>query len=81
MRATQFFEFVGAIAESGTDGRRHSPVAGADTADRSDDVAAALADRAGAPPVNGMVEVAGPEPIALDKIGRQFLPQRATAAR
>ena len=39
----------------------------------SDDVAAALADVAVAPPVNGMVEVAGPEPIPLDKLARQFL--------
>ena len=39
----------------------------------SEDVAAALADLAQAPPVNGTVEVAGPEPIPLDKIARQFL--------
>ncbi len=39
----------------------------------SDDVAAALADLVGAAPLNGMVEVAGPEPIPLDTIARQFL--------
>jgi len=39
----------------------------------AEDVAAALADLAEAPPVNGTVEVAGPEPIPLDKIARQFL--------
>jgi uncharacterized protein YbjT (DUF2867 family) len=73
LRATQFFEFVGGIVESGTEGNviRLSPVLFQPIA--SDDVAAALADLAVAPPVNGMVEVAGPEPIPLDKIARQFL--------
>ena len=73
LRATQFFEFVGAIVESGTDGDviRLSPALFQPIA--SDDVAAALADLVVAPPVNGMVELAGPEPIPLDKIARQFL--------
>ena len=73
LRATQFFEFVGAIVQSGTDGdviRLSSaliqPIA-------SDDVAAALADLAIAPPLNGTVEVAGPEPLPIDKLARQFL--------
>ena len=47
----------------------------------ADDVAAALADVAVAPPVNGTVEVAGPEPIPLDELGRSFWPRRATRAR
>jgi uncharacterized protein YbjT (DUF2867 family) len=73
LRATQFFEFVGGIVEAGTDGDvvRMSPSLFQPIA--SDDVAAALADLAVAPPLNGMVEVAGPEPIPLDKIARQFL--------
>ena len=73
LRATQFFEFVGAIVQSGTDGNviRLSPALLQPIA--SDDVVAALADLAVAPPVNGMVEVAGPEPLPLDKLARQFL--------
>jgi uncharacterized protein YbjT (DUF2867 family) len=73
VRATQFFEFVGGIVQSGTDGDtiRMSPALFQPIA--SEDVAAALADVAVAPPVNGTVEVAGPEPIPLDKIARQFL--------
>jgi uncharacterized protein YbjT (DUF2867 family) len=73
LRATQFFEFVGGIVQSGTDGDviRLSPALFQPIA--SDDVAAALADVAVAPPVNGTLEVAGPEPIPLDKIARQFL--------
>ena len=73
LRATQFFEFVGGIVESGTDGDtiRLSPALLQPIA--ADDVAAALADVAVAPPVNGTVEVAGPEPIPLDELVRQFL--------
>jgi uncharacterized protein YbjT (DUF2867 family) len=39
----------------------------------SDDVAAALADVASAKPLNGMIELAGPEPICMDELVRQFL--------
>jgi uncharacterized protein YbjT (DUF2867 family) len=73
LRATQFFEFVGAIVQSGTDGDaiRLSPALIQPIA--SDDVAAALADLAVAPPLNGTVEVAGPEPLPIDKLARQYL--------
>jgi uncharacterized protein YbjT (DUF2867 family) len=39
----------------------------------SDDVAAALADVAVEEPVNGTVELAGPEPVRLDELVRRFL--------
>ena len=39
----------------------------------SDDVVAALADVALNPPINGTVEVAGPEQIPLDELVRRFL--------
>jgi uncharacterized protein YbjT (DUF2867 family) len=73
LRATQFFEFVGAIIQSGTDGDtiRLSPALIQPIA--SDDVAAALADLAVAAPLNGTVEVAGPEPLPIDKLARQFM--------
>lgn len=73
VRATQFFEFVGAIVQSAVvDGEiRLSPALIQPMA--SSDVAAALADVALAPPVNGTVEVAGPEAIPLDELGRRFL--------
>ncbi len=76
LRATQFFEFVGGIAQAGTvdDEIRVSPALFQPIA--SDDVAAALADVAVAPPVNGTVEVAGPEAIPLDEVVRRYL--RAT---
>ena len=39
----------------------------------SDDVAAAVADVAVGEPLNGMVELAGPEPIRMDEFVRRFL--------
>lgn len=73
LQATQFFEFVNAIVQSGADGDtfRLSPALFQPIA--SDDVAAALADLALSAPLNGTVEVAGPEPIPMDAIARQFL--------
>src|SRR6266516_323967 len=73
LRSTQFFEFVSAIAQSATDGQtvRLSPALVQPIV--SDDVAAALADVAVEEPVNGTVELAGPEPIRLDALVRRFL--------
>ena len=73
LRATQFFEFVGAIAQSATDGQtvRLSPALVQPIV--SDDVAAALAEVTLGTPVNGTVELAGPESIRLDELVRQFL--------
>jgi len=73
LRATQFFEFSGGIADSSTDNGRvllppilYQPEA-------ADDVAAALADIAEKAPVNGTVELGGPERGRLDEFIRQFL--------
>lgn len=76
LRATQFFEFVGGIAQSATVGEeiRLSPALIQPMA--SDDVAAALTDVALAAPVNDTLEVAGPEAMPLDELVRRFL--RAT---
>src|SRR5213592_3306024 len=73
VRATQFFEFVGSIAQSATDGQtvRLSPALMQPIV--SDDVADALADIAVGKPVNGTVELAGPEPIRLDELVRRYL--------
>jgi uncharacterized protein YbjT (DUF2867 family) len=73
LRATQFFEFIGRIADSGADGDtvRLSPALMQPIA--ADDVAAALADVATNKPVNGTVEVAGPDAIRLDELARRVL--------
>ncbi len=73
VRATQFFEFIMAIAESGTDGHtvRLSPALVQPIA--ADDLAGALADITVGAPVNGTLEVAGPEPLRLDELVRRVL--------
>ncbi len=76
VRATQFFEFVGRITESSTVGQtvRVSPALMQPIS--SDDVVAALAAVTVGAPVNGTIEVAGPERIPLDELVGSFL--RAT---
>lgn len=76
LRSTQFFEFVSSIAESATDGQtvRLSPALVQPVL--SDEVAAALADIAVGEPLNGTIEIGGPERIRLDELVRRFL--RAT---
>ena len=73
LRATQFFEFVGGIVDSSSDGQivRLSPALFQPVA--SDDVAAALADVTLGAPINGVVELAGPERLSLDEFGRKYL--------
>jgi uncharacterized protein YbjT (DUF2867 family) len=73
VRATQFFEFVGGIAQSATDGQsvRLPPALMQPIA--SDDVAAALADIAVEQPLNRTIELAGPESIRMDELVRRFL--------
>jgi uncharacterized protein YbjT (DUF2867 family) len=63
LRATQFFEFLGAIAGQGADTVRVSDAPMQPMA--ADDVAAALADVAVGSPANGMLEVAGPESLPM----------------
>lgn len=73
LRSTQFFEFVSGIAQSATEGQtvRLSPAHLQPI--MSDDVVAALADATLGAPVNGTIEVAGPEKIGLDELVRRFL--------
>src|SRR5436190_4702098 len=73
VRATQFFEFVGGIAQFSTEGEtvRLPPALMQPIA--ADDVAAAVADVALAKPLNGTFDLAGPEPIRQDDLVRQFL--------
>jgi uncharacterized protein YbjT (DUF2867 family) len=73
IRSTQFFEFVGGIAQSATEGQtvRLSPAHLQPVA--SDDVAALVAKIAADGPVNGTIELAGPERISLDELVRRYL--------
>ena len=73
LRATQFFEFLERIVDSSTEGDtvRLPPVLVQPEA--ADDVVAALADVAVSEPMNGTVELAGPEPFRLDELARRVL--------
>lgn len=73
LRATQFFEFVGGIAESFVVGDELRVPPALIQPIASDDVVAALADVVLAAPVNGTVDVGGPEAIPLDELARRFL--------
>jgi uncharacterized protein YbjT (DUF2867 family) len=73
LRATQFFEFLKAIADGATVGNavhmspcKFQPVA-------ADDVAATLAEVATAQPENGAVELAGPEASGMAEFIQRFL--------
>jgi uncharacterized protein YbjT (DUF2867 family) len=81
VRATQFFEFVGSIAQSGAGGEtiRLSPAMMQPIA--ADDVAAILADVAIGRPLNATIDIAGPEPIRMDELARQFLAARGDSRK
>ncbi len=73
IRSTQFFEFMGGIAQSATVGQtvRVSPALVQPI--MSDDVADAVADAAVGAPIDGTIEIAGPERVPLDEMVRRFL--------
>ena len=76
VHATQFFEFINGIADEATDGNmvRLAPVLIQPIA--ADDVASALGRISVGPPVNGTVEVAGPEQFRVDELIRRALRER-----
>jgi len=73
VRSTQFFEFLGGIAQSGADGKtvRLSPAHVQPIS--SDDVAAAVAHFTLGAPLNGKTEIAGPERIGLAALMQRYL--------
>ncbi|MEV4316157.1 SDR family oxidoreductase [Actinocrispum sp. NPDC049592] len=77
VRATQFFEFAGGVADSSmVDGAVHLPGAGVQPM-AADDVAAAVGRTAAGEPVNGIREVGGPEVFGLDSWIRTVLVARS----
>ena len=73
IRATQFMEFIGGIADSSADGNKvrlppilFQPIA-------AEDIAPIVAEVALAPPRNGILEIAGPERAPFDKIVARYL--------
>jgi uncharacterized protein YbjT (DUF2867 family) len=79
VRATQFFEFIDGIADAATSGNNvHiAPVAFQPIA--ADDVARAVAGVAVNAPLNGRVEIAGPDQLRFDEVIRRRLRARNDA--
>jgi uncharacterized protein YbjT (DUF2867 family) len=73
VRATQFFEFLGGIADSGAEGDTVRLSTAPMQPMAADDVAAALADVAVGAPLNTTVEVAGPEALPIAEFVGRFL--------
>lgn len=80
VHSTQFFEFLGSIAQSGADGDkvRLSPAFVQPIA--SDDVADLVAEYTVGSPLNAVVEIAGPEKVRLSELVQCFL-KRSNDAR
>jgi len=73
VHSTQFFEFLGAIAKSATVGDTIPLPTAYFQPIGSDDVADIMAEVALAPPVNGMIEIAGPERVRMSDLVGRFL--------
>jgi len=76
VRATQFFEFVKGITDFSTEGNKVRLPSALIQPVAADDVASAVARIAMGSPVNGTVEVGGPEQFRLDELVRRFLAAR-----
>jgi uncharacterized protein YbjT (DUF2867 family) len=73
LRSTQFFEFMGRVADSFADGNTVRVPPALVQPIVSDDVVATLADLVLGAPANATVEVAGPEKIRFDDLIRRVL--------
>ena len=73
IRSTQFLEFLGAIADSCTDGNTVRLPPGLMQPIAAGDVAAIVTDVALAAPRNGLVEIAGPQRAPLNEFVARYL--------
>ena len=73
LRSTQFFEFIARIAQSGANGSSVRVSGAMFQPILSSDVVAALADITSGAPLNGTVEVGGPEQFRMDELVRRVL--------
>jgi len=76
VRATQFFEFVKPIADYSTEGNQVRLPQALIQPMAADDVASLVARIATSAPLNGMVEIGGPEKFPLDELARRDLAAR-----
>jgi uncharacterized protein YbjT (DUF2867 family) len=73
IRATQFLEFLGTIADTSSDGSTVRLSPGLLQPIAAEDVASMVAEVALAAPVNGIVEIAGPERAPLNQFVARYL--------
>ncbi|RWE78559.1 SDR family oxidoreductase [Mesorhizobium sp.] len=73
VHSTQFFEFLGGIAQSATVGDTVTLPSAYFQPIASDDVADIMTDVALSAPINGTIEIAGPEPIRMSDLVARFL--------
>src|SRR5262249_36510021 len=76
VRATQFFEFVKGIADFSTDGNKVRLPSALIQPMAADDVASAICKVAVSQPIDGTVEIGGPEQFRLDELVRRGLADR-----
>ncbi len=72
LRATQFFEFLAQIVESGAEGDTVRLPTGLMQLVAADDVAATVAELATGPPAGGRTELGGPEKLGIDAWARRL---------
>lgn len=73
LRSTQFFEFISRIAQASADGKSVRVSGALFQPIVSDDVVSTLADVTLGEPINGVVEVGGPERFRLDDLVKRVL--------
>jgi uncharacterized protein YbjT (DUF2867 family) len=73
IRATQFMEFIGAIADAGADGNTVRMSPGLFQPIAAEEVSALVADIALEPPRNAIIDIAGPERAPFDEIIARYL--------
>ena len=72
LRATQFFEFLPTIVQYATEGSTVRLSTGLSQPVAADEVAALVADLVPAAPVNGRVDIGGPEALGIDAWARRL---------
>ena len=72
LRSTQFFEFLPQIVEAGAEGDSVRLSTGLIQFVAADDVAATVTELAIGPPVEGRLELGGPEALGIDAWGRRL---------
>ena len=73
VHSTQFFEFMGGIVKSSAKGEAIHLSTASMQPIASDDVVAAMADVVLSAPLNGTVEIAGPERVRMSEIVQRYL--------